>query len=91
MPMATRLTDADLFNRASYESPLTDADVRAIRERWHAASQELSAVCRGPGRNGHEWRMSVPVRSDDSDILIHNALADIQPLLARILELERGA
>jgi len=50
--------------------------VEEIRELFAAAHAEVSAVCKGK-----EWRMCIPVRKDDSDILIGGAISKADKLL----------
>lgn len=61
---------------------LDDEQLSKMLERAQAARNEVYALC-----NGKRWTMSVPARSDDSDLCIHTALADNDKLIAEVREL----
>lgn len=66
-------------------------DLEAIRQRHAKASDELSSMCKGAMRGGHNFHMSIPVHRNDSDILIGDALNDIPALLKGYLDLWEAA
>ncbi len=43
--------------------------LQEYRKQLEAAHEEVSAICRGK-----DWRMCIPARQDDSDLLIGGAL-----------------
>lgn len=55
-------------------------DLEAIEARCEAARLEVYRLCQG----ATTWTMSIPVREDDTDIVLTNSLRDIPMLLAEV-------
>lgn len=58
-------------------------DLEKIERETQVARDELARLC-----NGKRFTMCIPVREDDSDIAISNALNEIPELIQRVRELE---
>lgn len=61
-----------------------DTSAEAIRQRHELARKALSDLCKDPQRN---FRMTIPVQDDDTDILISESLRDIPLMLEKLKEL----
>ena len=60
-------------------------DLEAIKARCEAARMEVNRLCqRGQG----SWTMSIPVREDDSDIVLTASFRDIPALVAEVERLQ---
>lgn len=60
-------------------------DLEAIEERCEVARREINRLC----RNINKWTMSIPVREDDSDIILTNSLRDVPVLVDAVKRLKR--
>lgn len=59
---------------------MDEETLNAIKARSEAASEEVRALC-----NGKRWQMTIPARrNEDSDLIIADALRDVDALLAEI-------
>jgi hypothetical protein len=56
-----------------------EIDLDASAARLEKARAELSALC-----HGKRFLMSIPVREDDSDRIIGNALSDMRKLIQEV-------
>lgn len=63
-------------------------DLIAVGNDEVAARAELNNLCKTASGGKVEWRMSIPARNTDSDILLADALDRIPALVARVRELE---
>jgi len=52
----------------------------AVRERCEKAHREICGLADGT----RKWRMSIPVRADDSDCVLQDALDDVGRLVAMV-------
>lgn len=59
-------------------------DLDAIEARYKIARREVSRLCLSRGRR---WTMSIPIREDDTDIVLANSLRGIPALLAEVRRL----
>lgn len=61
-------------------------DLDAIEARCEAARCEVHRLCRGDVT----WTMSIPVREDDTDIILTNSFRDIPAPVAEVKRLTAG-
>lgn len=75
---------------------MTEAELAAIEARAKAAHDEIRRLCVGEGRIyegergrviGRRFTMSIPVRADDSDVLLHAPIQDLRAMDAEIRRL----
>ena len=60
-------------------------DLDAIRARCEAARREVNHLCQGKAT----WTMSIPVREDDTDVVLTDSFRDIPALVAEVERLQR--
>lgn len=58
-------------------------DLEAIEARCEVARREVNRLCQGKT----SWTMSVPVRQDDTDVILTDSFRDIPPLVIEIKRL----
>jgi len=62
---------------------MTQLDLEAIEARCEAARREVNRLCQGET----SWTMSIPVREDDTDIVLTNSFRDIPALVIEVEQL----
>jgi hypothetical protein len=65
---------------------MDEQELQKIKERKEVARKEVAALC-----HGKDWRMCIPRQSDDSDMVIGDALDDIDALIAEVEKLRRDS
>jgi len=65
---------------------MTQLDLEAIEARCEVAHREIYLLCLSRGK---KWTMSIPIRKDDTDIVLADSFRDIPTLVAEIERLQR--